>query len=405
MPEWFEEALAVGSRAQHRRVPSAFGWLFGGSGEPLKPPAAELAAEREARAEDADDGVECNWDDMQLSNQPSAWKAGIPEIKWAYDNILKGQEIKTWFLGRTSKGECNDVTDTSRRCWYRSKLLNDVDCSAEDHCLHFAAHDGMNRHTYTCPTWVRDGLGRRCKLPPEWQPCPRKFTVKRVDSEVPQRFKAMLATSCGSAVKDQDDDAVSPEEQDMNDRENASAKRRENPTSSLQVEAEGAPASVSKVTQPHTSFATEEPSETCMGEEGATDDIKAKDAIMIFDVHRNKWYRCSEELRCEPWRIQTIAEGKGKCGETTCGEQDQCFEHFLSSKRSTKECIKGAKVWVISDSDDKAKVESYGSQPEVSQAQKQGLSVLACTMAAAVPQRQIVPPTGQASLESVADFL
>merc|ERR1712151_1389572 len=41
-----------------------------------------------------------------------------------------------------------------------------------------------------------------------------------------------------------------------------------------------------------------------------------------------------------------------------CKDDEQCIEHFISSKRSIQECVPTEQVWVISDSDDKAKVEA-----------------------------------------------
>merc|ERR1712039_321024 len=67
-------------------------------------------------------------------------------------------------------------------------------------CLHFAAHDGEARHTFTCPTWVRRPDGSQCSPPDDpdrtWQACPIKFNLKRVDTSVPQDFKKALLTQC-----------------------------------------------------------------------------------------------------------------------------------------------------------------------------------------------------------------
>jgi len=99
---------------------------------------------------------------------------------------------------------------------------------------------------------------------------------------------------------------------------------------------------------------------------GSTEGIEGKDVNMIMDVHNNSWYRCSQEMRCEPFEIRSIQEGAGACNDEehseTCGEGEQCFTHKVSSKRVTKECIKTPQVWVISDSDDRAKVELAGVQ-------------------------------------------
>jgi len=143
-----------------------------------------------------EDEVDCNWYNMQLGNNMGHWKPERWAIKYMYTHDLKGQEIKSWWPGKAKKGECNNVTDDSRGCWYRARLLNDPSCSQKEHCLHVAAHDGEPTHTYTCPTWLRDSEGVRCKLPQDWQACPDHFKLLRVDEGVPQEFREAIATPC-----------------------------------------------------------------------------------------------------------------------------------------------------------------------------------------------------------------
>ena len=112
-------------------------------------------------------------------------------------------------------------------------------------CIHFAAHDGEPTNTFSCPTWIRDpdGIGswlskaslrtfpmtqashaavacRGCKLPRfNWQACPMRFKMMRVDTGIPQdclmllrpgpphpqpntqvqEFKQALSTPCSAA--------------------------------------------------------------------------------------------------------------------------------------------------------------------------------------------------------------
>lgn len=430
--------------------------------------AVEVDAGRTATGEDE---VECDWDEMELGNQPGMWKTSVPAIKHAYDNNLQGQEVSAFWPGRAQEGECNDLTDLSRKCWYRGRMLNDIGCDAPgSHCLHMAFHDGMNRHTFTCPTWVRDSQGRHCKQPLNWQACPRKFTLKRVDTEAPQRFAAMLARSCSApskqdlAKKDvmlakaQLAEALSEEKSPAGPAAPLAAGSKRTLgvySSSIQfggirsgfatASGQGAhevasavvgaaanyfgvaanstgaaanPGSAQPTTARHNAAALRvrmaydedtlgpgalrapEPSGNCH-ENNATEGIEGKNAVMIFDIQQNKWHRCSKDMRCEPWFVQSIREGQGKCGPRpddivasasrsgeaggdgksaqdirtdtgpwkgqlqVCSAEEQCFHHYLSSVRSEWECIPDKSVWVISASDEKARVEAAGASGPV----------------------------------------
>lgn len=141
--------------------------------------------------------VDCNFAAMQLGNQAGRWRGGSAQIQQTYQHDLKGQEVRAWWPGNAGQGPCQNLSDAGRGCWYRARLLNDVACTAKRHCLHLAAHDGEATHTYTCPTWIKDHMGRRCSLPKKWQACPENFHVKRTSTGVPQHLKLALGRTCG----------------------------------------------------------------------------------------------------------------------------------------------------------------------------------------------------------------
>eukprot|EP00927_Polykrikos_kofoidii_P051931 TRINITY_DN45701_c0_g1_i1.p1 TRINITY_DN45701_c0_g1~~TRINITY_DN45701_c0_g1_i1.p1 ORF type:complete len:509 (+),score=87.72 TRINITY_DN45701_c0_g1_i1:20-1546(+) len=372
-----------------------------------------------------ENGVDCDFDQLSLGNQMAHWRTDAPSIRRAYNEDLEGKEIQVFWPGQAEKGECNDVDAKDRSCWYRAKLLNDVSCSTGDHCLHFAAHDGMNRHTYTCPSWVRNSNGMQCKLPPDWQACPRKFDLKRVDSGVPQDFKSALRTPCPYSEEDEAKLAVmkfrKEASQAVEDEFDAELKellakvpeeaKKASGTAFVGTDAplaeQGSNASpeelrtavdagklaetirVQKLTpeekkleekvgmvfdEDNPSMALKQKqleiktemfgekalsvSEPQAGCSGSTLGVSGQDIAMLFDIRNNSWYRCTHKMRCEPWFIQSIREGEGQCGREVCGKDDQCFVHRVSSKRVTNECIPTEKVWLLSSSDDQAKVEA-----------------------------------------------
>lgn len=234
-------------------------------------------------------GTTCQWLDMQIGNATGKWHKDQSSIKYAYDHNLKGREVRAWWPGRAKLGECNNLGDKSRGCWYRAKLLNDPSCTTQEHCLHLAAHDGEPSHTFTCPSWLENPDGARCGLPQGWQACPTRFRLKRWESGVPDEFKTALATTCDS------------EDQDH-----------------------------------------------CSGPVPDRADLR-----YYFDLHRNMWYRCTPWLRCEEYEIKRITvPPSGVCGDKHCDHAAQCFEHPVSSARSTYHCVKDADVLVISDGDD-----------------------------------------------------
>lgn len=251
---------------------------------------AETSSDASGSVKEEDKGVLCNWYDLQLGNSIGNWKGDRPAIKYQYDHDLKGHELRYWWPGKAGMGECNNLTDPARGCWFKGRLLNDPSCDEKMHCLHVAGHDGEPAHTYTCPTWLRNHEGIPCKLPAEWQACPRKFKLLRVDSGVPQDFKDALSEPCGP-----------------------------------------------------------------MGEEACLGNTENETEIgMYFDVRQNQWYRCTPWMKCEKFDIKEIMEKGRKCGKHTCGNDEVCFDHRITSKQSTFHCVPENKVFLISSGDDMA---------------------------------------------------
>eukprot|EP00931_Biecheleriopsis_adriatica_P030290 TRINITY_DN17865_c0_g1_i1.p1 TRINITY_DN17865_c0_g1~~TRINITY_DN17865_c0_g1_i1.p1 ORF type:complete len:402 (+),score=83.31 TRINITY_DN17865_c0_g1_i1:34-1239(+) len=305
----------------------------------------------ELETEDDKDRVECFWKDLELHNQVGRWDSSKESIKWAYDNNLKGQELEIWFPGKTSGGECNDLNNTARGCWFRSKLLNDPSCTAEGRCLHFAAHDGEPKHTYTCPTWIRNKDGMGCKLPKfRWQACPMRFNLMRVDTGIPQEFAEAKAFPCSAEVK--------PETPAEPHHQYPIGEKQEGPGSPDPEDAAGDAQTVppqddgAGVDQGKEPENVGPPKGHCSGATVVSDEPR-----MIFDLKNNTWYRCNKFMRCEEWDIRKIIDTETpKCGETTCGEKQQCFVHRLSALQSTYQCVKDDEVMVLSDGDDAYKL-------------------------------------------------
>eukprot|EP00747_Dinoflagellata_sp_TGD_P123821 gnl/TRDRNA2_/TRDRNA2_173882_c8_seq1.p1 gnl/TRDRNA2_/TRDRNA2_173882_c8~~gnl/TRDRNA2_/TRDRNA2_173882_c8_seq1.p1 ORF type:complete len:303 (+),score=51.86 gnl/TRDRNA2_/TRDRNA2_173882_c8_seq1:120-1028(+) len=246
----------------------------------------------------------CNFDSMALGNQKGIWKTDKASIKYTYDNDLKGLEVKNFWPGRTTSGECNDSTDVKRGCWYRARLLNDPTCSEEKHCLHVAYHDGEPSLTYTCPTWIRNSMGQPCALPKRWQACPVKFEMLRANSSDKADFEAAIGKKCV--------------------------------TNLTPVPGQKPPA--------------DEPS--CLSNFEDLGKMPPETLKYYFVVRANKWYRCNPQFRCELFDIKAIKEPqKGMCGTEACASGSQCFEHRLSDVRSTSHCVGNGKVFVFFDGD------------------------------------------------------
>lgn len=386
MPSWVSSLLLEvpgglgGSFEGHDRIPTAFA---------------------------AEDAKTCDWHNMMLGNNVGIWKPEKAEIKYQYDYNLKGEEVHVYWPGKTAKGPCNDTMDDKRGCWYRARLLNDVGCRSENRCLHFAAHDGEARHSFTCPSWIRRTDGSPCALPEPtdqtWQACPVKFNIKRVDSGVPQDFKKALLTQCpvekpvstkqagiggaetdeggttGKAKKDDSGDGGEPTNDSGKAKEDAEGTGKkdgageggetlavaeqaeketlEHPQSLKKIEEEATKDKehdemVDKFVAQHTTHIEKH---HCVG--STKDD---KDANMLFDIKHNSWFRCTPTWKCEPFDIREIQDprttGSSKCGDKlTCKDGEQCFVHRVTSKQSTHECVPGDKVLLLSEGDDVAK--------------------------------------------------
>lgn len=236
--------------------------------------------------------VDCNLYNLELGNNVGKWKNDKPGIKYHYDHDLKGLQIRYWWPGKSANGECNNLTDPSRGCWYTGRLLNDPSCDDKAHCLHVAAHDGEPSHTYTCPTWMMNHEGVPCKLPPGWQACPERFRMLRVDSGIPQKFKDALTNPCGAMGE-----------------------------------------------------------ESCLGNTELETDLG-----MYFDIRQNQWYRCTPWMKCQKFDVKEIVKpGEGeKCGQDTCKKDELCINHRVMAKKSTFHCMEEAKVFVIGAGDDMA---------------------------------------------------
>jgi len=247
------------------------------------------------KEEDLDEkskGAQCNFYNMQLGNNVGHWKGDKPGIQYSYSHDLKGQEVRYWWPGKAGKGECNNLSDDKRGCWYKGRLLNDPSCDEKSHCLHVAAHDGEPSHTFTCPTWLMNNEGLPCQLPEEWQACPKKFKTLRVDSGIPQDFKNALAEPCGAMGED-----------------------------------------------------------SCLGNTEQETDV-----AMYFDLRQNQWYRCTPWMKCEKFDVKEIftPTKAHKCGTDTCKADEVCFDHRITSKQSTFHCMPENKTFVISAGDDVA---------------------------------------------------
>lgn len=265
------------------------------------------ATDPQVLAPDPNQDRECDFGELTAGNQVAAWQGDRASIKHAYDHALTGPQVWSWWPGRTRAGECRDVGDASRGCWFRTRLLGDPGCNAEGHCLHTAAYDGEPTHSYTCPTWLRNEQGYRCRPPAGWQACPERFSLVRADSDVSaDEFRAALSVPCAD---------------------------------------------------PKTGAS---PQDHCIGK------VEAKaDNAFYFDIQRNRWFRCTPSLRCEDYRIKAISDPTpgGKCGapekgeQRTCagvegGKKTYCFEHDVTDKQSQYQCVGEGQVFLISKGDD-----------------------------------------------------
>lgn len=342
-----------GPEELHRSVPQRRGRTsFGHVAK--DPQDVEDPSKMETGLPDDDERKECDLNELKLGNQTGMWSKERDDIKWAYDNTLKGQEVQIWWPGRTEHGECNDLHSEDRGCWYRAKLLNDPHCTDGQRCIHFAAHDGEPTNPFTCPTWIRDPDGFGCKLPVfNWQACPMRFKMMRVDTGIPQEFKQAFTSPCQPVAKPPHEE---PEHQ-FPERDPKTGEPIEKPGAASD-EASGE----AQKGKPHDDGAgPQEEKDPTLAEppqghcSGPTND--ADEARMIFDVKKNTWYRCSNLMRCEPWDVRKIDDSENaQCGSKKCGPEQQCFVHRISALESTYQCVKDEEIMMLPDGDDVAKL-------------------------------------------------
>lgn len=233
-----------------------------------------------------------------------------------HKNGLKDPEwLHYWWPGKAGKGECNDLLDRNRGCWYPTLLKDDKKCLADKHCLMVDPLDGDQDYRLTCPSWIRNKDGERCEVPEGWQACPQRFTMKRhlpptaalgglETASVPdQFFSGIFGPPCGKDHTGKMIDSQCLEK----------------------------------------GFNAEDPG----------DREALKHVGMYMDLGMNEWYRCTPWMRCEKYSIKEIYDPKltnGKCGEETCREGDDCFVHEdFGTKKQEHKCMPHWNTFVIYD--------------------------------------------------------
>lgn len=212
-------------------------------------------------------GINCNFSNQMKGNSinPLHYPSKKDELQYFFKHELKGTTMKSWWPGRTTSGECNNLNDKKRGCWYRVKLLDDPSCNLDHHCLHVLPHDGEPLYTYTCPGWLMNHDGMPCAIPEHFQACPKRFHTQRNESGIPLQFLQAIRTPCDGK-------------------------------------------------QDH-----------CVGST-ATEDTK--EIGMYLDIKNNRWYRCTPWFKCEDLPVQSIddpADLGGKCGKEECARGETCF--------------------------------------------------------------------------------
>lgn len=337
-------------------------------------------------------GVDCNFEEFKLcdgkpcqqlpkeyidrspphsQNLTAYYKAQIPSVaepKW----------LNYWWPGRAGKGECNDIRNRNRGCWYKARLtapprLNTPyakDCTAKEHCLAVVAHDGEREHRLTCPSWIRDPDGNRCKVPDGWQACPERFTLKRfkhgpesslwrgpvfeVSLSKKMTSSALMAASLGSWMGGSAPvfEWTAPP---MQNADHEAAAVVDDTASLLSTNV-----AEQFFTAVHTRCddSAHPLNKQCIGmfNPSKKEDIEdLKHIGMYFDLSLNEWYRCTPWLRCEKYPIKEIYDPKltnGMCGKAPCREDEDCFvpEDFGGTKAIQQQCMASWNTFVFSDS-------------------------------------------------------
>lgn len=279
-------------------------------------------------------GVKCDFEAMKTCegsregcpDLPQDWAAegktlteyykskGMKEPKW----------INYWWPGKAGKGECNNITDPERGCWYKARLRKVAKCGDKEHCLAVAPQDGERSHRLTCPSWIRNEDGERCEVPQGWEACPDKFTLKRA---LPIAELKQQSDKHGVGLDEETARIMSVPDRFFN--------------------ATLIPCAYAKV-----------PGQECLEPGFNPQDPADKEAMkqlgMYFDLGMNKWYRCTPWMRCEKYPVKEIYDPQmtgGSCGEEQCREGDSCFVHEdFGTKELTSTCVPHWNTYVISDS-------------------------------------------------------
>lgn len=266
------------------------------------------------------------------------------DIDCDFDAMAKnGEEFRYWWPGKAGKGECNDLTDDERGCWYPGTLVKKDDpnykCNEDnpnkenERCLQVQAQDNEQTHMMTCPSWIRkvnekdqSVHGERCKIPSSsvfsasWQACPLKFALRRqINPKVAalkgfywRAFKAFL-TECHGKDKD------------------------------------------------------------CLEHEPSRDSFNEKELEHIsyyLDLRTNEWYKCTPWLKCQKIQIteidnadetDSVCHSKGKL----CKEGDQCMNIIDPILGTDYHCVPSWKVNVLSRSMSALSVASAMGIPKV----------------------------------------
>lgn len=140
--------------------------------------------------------VQCDFKEAMLGNQVGRWFGDSGSNRFAFTQSLHGKDAETWRPEGWDGDSCENVTNGESPCWHQSHILNDHNCTDDQHCLHTVVESGDPLTTFTCPTYVKID-GKRCALPMGWQACPEQYTIKGFDSGVPQALEEAQSTPCG----------------------------------------------------------------------------------------------------------------------------------------------------------------------------------------------------------------
>lgn len=251
--------------------------------------------------------------------------------------------LRYFWPGRAGKGDCNNIRDRERGCWYKARLTAPAKCTAKEHCLAVVAHDGEWEHRLTCPSWIRNEKGNRCNVPQGWQACPERFTLKRFAPPPPGN--AGLLGAAGNMVKSLGswigggNKAV-----------------EETKTEPEPLPPTGTPEQFFTAIMTPCEYADDKTQVCTDGfiPGNPADDEAVKHTGMYYDLGTNEWYRCTPWLRCEKYPIVEIFDATktgGQCGAEHCRQDEDCFVHETPGTHEiTKQCVPNWNTFVFSDS-------------------------------------------------------